>query len=402
MKKTLITLSILLLLISFVALPMDTSAKTIQQFEAEVQQFTAELEEKRANLAKNDQEIAAIQQRIRNIEAQIEESEREVERLQKEIEECEAEIARKSEESKNIIAYYQISNGENAYLEYAFGANDITDMIYRLSVVEQLTEYNDKVMKELDALIKKNQETQKELEKKQEELKQLEKSLEKEIARIEIDSAKIKETMPSIQDQIKSAQDSLAYYKKLGCGATEDIQACEYRIAQASGSSLPSVGFFQRPISNGYFVRGVFSGHDGYDMSSNNKAIAIYPIATGVIHKIYTDTCTTDYPNWCQRQGFWCNGNAKIVVVKHNYNGSYIYSSYVHLSNYGDIHEGMFVTQNTVIGYMGTTGCSTGPHLHLEIASCFWKNGGCNYSTYKSRIINPGSLINFPGSWSNR
>ena len=402
MKKLLIISSILLLFVSFVALPMDTSAKTIQQFEAEVEKYTADLQAKQANLAKNDAEIAAIENRIKQIEAQIEEAQQEIERLQKEIEESEAEIKRKSEESKNIISYYQISNGENAYLEYAFGANDITDMIYRLSVVEQLTEYNDKVMKELDALIKRNQAAQKELEQKQEELKQLESDLEKEIARIEIDSAKIKETMPSVEAQIKAAKESVEYYKKLGCGATEDIQSCEYRIAQASGSSLPSVGFFQRPISYGYFVRGIFNGHDGYDLSSSNKSIEVYPIAAGVIHKIYTDSCTTSYPNWCARQGFSCNGNAKIVVVKHNYNGSYIYSSYVHLRGYGDIHEGMFVTQNTVIGYMGTTGCSTGPHLHLEIASCFWMNGGCNYNTYKSRIISPSSLINIPGSWSNR
>ena len=38
--------------------------------------------------------------------------------------ESEKEIQRKSEESKNIISYYQVANGENAYLEYAFGATD--------------------------------------------------------------------------------------------------------------------------------------------------------------------------------------------------------------------------------------------------------------------------------------
>ena len=51
---------------------------------------------------------------------------------------------------------------------------------------------------------------------------------------------------------------------------------------------------------------------------------------------------------------------------------------------------------------MGTTGCSTGEHLHLEIADCHWKNGGCSYNSYTNRLIDPGNLINFPGSWSNR
>ena len=386
-----------MLLVSFVALPVDTSAKTIQEFENEVTKYTQELENKKANLAKNEAEVAAIKKRIANIENQIEEAEAEIKRLQEEIEESQREIERKSEESKNIISYYQVSNGENAYLEYAFGANDITDMIYRLSIVEQLTEYNNKIMKELEELIKKNQATQEELRKKEEELKGLKQELKAEQARIEADSEKLRESMPSIQEQINSARDSVKYYKSLGCGTTEDIQACEFRVAQASGGSLPSVGFFSRPIDYGYYVRGMWNGHMGVDVSSGNRNIAIHPIASGMIHAIYTDACTTSY--WCD---YWCNGNAKIVVVKHNYNGRYIYSSYVHLSNYANIWVGQYVSKDTVIGYMGTTGCSTGEHLHLEIADCHWKNGGCSYGAYTNRLINPDSLINVPGSWSNR
>ena len=397
MKKLLVVTSIILLLVSFVALPLDTSAKTIQEFENEVTKYTQELENKKANLAKNEAEVAAIKKRIANIENQIEEAEAEIKRLQEEIEESQREIERKSEESKNIISYYQVSNGENAYLEYAFGANDITDMIYRLSIVEQLTEYNNKIMKELEELIKKNQATQEELRKKEEELKGLKQELKAEQARIEADSEKLRESMPSIQEQINSARDSVKYYKSLGCGTTEDIQACEFRVAQASGGSLPSVGFFSRPIDYGYYVRGMWGGHMGVDVSSGNRNIAIHPIASGMIHAIYTDACTTSY--WCD---YWCNGNAKIVVVKHNYNGRYIYSSYVHLSNYANIWVGQYVSKDTVIGYMGTTGCSTGEHLHLEIADCHWKNGGCSYGAYTNRLINPDNLINFPGSWSNR
>ena len=397
-EKILVLSAIVLTIVSFIALPIDTKAKTIQQFEEEVQKYTEALEEKKNNLAQNDAEVAAIKKKIASIENQIKEAQEEIEALQEEIIRSEEKIREKSEESKSIIEYYQISNGENAYLEYAFGATDITDMIYRMSIVEQLTEYNDNLMRELEALIEQNKQKQKELEAKQQELGVLQDNLRKEQSRIEAESAGIKESMPSIENQIKEAQANVNYYKKLGCGATEDIQQCEYRIMQSQSASLPSVGTFQRPITNGYIVRGFTgkNGHMGVDMSSNDKSIAVYPIAQGIVHKIYTDSCSS---SWC---GYGCNGNARIVVVKHNYNGSYIYSSYVHLRSYGNIHEGGYVSKDTIIGYMGTSGCSTGPHLHLEIASCFWKNGGCNYNTYKSKIINPSRLINFPGNWSNR
>ena len=387
-----------------VLLPLKTNAKTIAEFEAEVNKYTAELKEKQNKIAKNDQEVAAVKKNIANIEGQIRTAEAEVEKLQEEIEESNRKIAEKSAESKKVMQYYQIENGDNAYLEYAFGAETITDMIYRMSVIEQLTEYNDKIMKELQQLIEENIKKKAALKQKQEELKTLKEKLEAEKVRIEADTQTIRESMPSVETQIKEAQANVNYFKKLGCGATEDILACQYRISQKnSNSSIPSVGAFSRPMENGYSVRGFGGryGHLGYDLSSSNKSIPIYPIAGGQVHAIYTDGCTSG--SWCRSMGYSCNGNAKIVVIKHNYNGSYIYSSYVHLSGYGNISQGMQVTKDTVIGYMGTSGCSTGPHLHIEIARCHWKNnGGCTYNQYLDRLVNPSSLFNIPSRWTNR
>ena len=412
-KRIIVLATLIYTLVSFVALPVETNAKTIAEFEADVEKYKQELQSKKDQIALNDAEVVKIQNKINSIKNQIKAAEEEFKSLQEEIDESNREIKRKSEESKHIIEYYQISNGENSYLEYIFGATSITDMIYRMSVVEQLTEYNDKLTKELEELIKQNTIKQENLKKKQKELEELNKSLYEEQIKINAESTAIKHTMPSVEEQIRELNDNIKYYKSLNCGANEDVYACEYRIAQSTGNSLPSVGTFARPMQYGYLVRGFGGkyGHLGYDLSSNNKTMPIYPIAAGKIHAIYTDACTTS--NFCYNMGYWCNGNAKIVVVKHNYNGGYIYSSYVHLSSYANIYEGQVVTRDTVIGYMGNTGCSTGPHLHLEIASCFWKNnGGCTYNGYYSngryiqgytdKLINPSSLINIPGSWGNR
>lgn len=412
-KRIVILATIVLSVVSFIALPVETNAKTLAQFEAEVEQYKQQLQAKKDQIALNDAEVAKIQKKINNIKAQIKQAEEEFIKLQEEIDESNREIKRKSEESKHIIEYYQIANGENSYLEYVFGATSITDMIYRMSVVEQLTEYNDNLMRQLEDLIAKNQVKQKELQEKQKSLEVLNKSLYEEQVKLNADSTAIKHTMPSVEEQIKELNETIAYYKSLKCGANEDVYACEYRIAQSTGNSLPSVGTFARPMQFGYIVRGFGGkyGHLGYDLSSSNKSMPIYPIAAGSVHAIYSDSCTAT--RFCADMGYRCNGNAKIVVVKHNYNGGYIYSSYVHLSSYGNIYEGKFVSRDTVIGYMGNTGCSSGPHLHLEIASCFWKNGGgCTYSGYWSngryiegytdKLINPASLVNIPGSWGNR
>lgn len=401
MKKLINLLVVIVILVSYLALPMNTSAKTLAQFREDVKKITAELNEKKANLAKNDEEVAAIKTKIASIEKQMKEAEEEIDKLQEEIDASNEEIARKSEESKKIIEYYQISNGENIYLEYAFGATDITDMIYRVSIVEQLTDYNDKIMKELAELIEKNKTQQVELTKKKEELKKLGVQLESEKARIEADSKSIRESMPSIETQIKEAQAQVKYYEGLKCGENEDIQACEYRVSQGSGGSLPSVGFFSRPMMKGYVTQGSHSGHIAVDLSSSNKTEPLYAIAEGTIHAIYTDDCTTG--RWCAAAGYKCNGNALVIVTKHNYNGRYYYVTYAHMSAYANVRVGQYITRNTLIAYMGNSGCSSGPHLHMEISTCHWKNnGGCTYSQYQRRFVNPNNLISFPSRWNNR
>ena len=309
-KNKIICLTIIFgLLLSLVALPLNTSAKTIKQFEDEVAKYTKELEDKKNNLAQNDAEIAKIRSKVASIETQIKTSEEEIANLQKEIEESNKEIKVKGEESKKIIEYYQISNGDNAYLEYAFGATDITDMIYRLSVVEQLTEYNDKLIKDLEELIEKNKVQQKELASKKEELKGLKEELENERSKIMADSMAIRETMPTVEEQIKAAKANVAYYKKLGCGNNEDIQACQYRIQQSQGGSTPSVNGFYRPIEYGYISQGYYGygGHLGLDMSSSDKAIPIYPIATGTVWQVYYDNCNSSN---CP---YGCKGRALVV-----------------------------------------------------------------------------------------
>lgn len=393
MKKNKI-ISILLITILTVSyiLPIETEAKTIKEFEAEVEKYTKQLEEKKSKIVTNEKEVAEIKVKISNIEKQITEAENKIVELQKEIDKSNEEIKQKSEESKKIMEYYQISNGENAYLEYTFGATSITDMIYRMSVVEQLTEYNEKIMDDLEKLIKENNKKKQELSNKKSDLKNLESSLESEKERINADTASLKEAMPGIEEQIKSAKANVNYYKNLGCRSDEDIQSCQFRIEQSQSSSgssgggggyVPSADGFSRPMESGYVTQnwGGYGGHLGMDLSNSNKTIPIYPIATGVVFRKYYD-----------------DAGALVLKIRHNVGGKYIYSTYAHLSSWS-VNEGQTVNRNTMIGRMGNTGNSFGAHLHLEITTCDWnKGGGCTWSEYQRRTINPRTYVGFPSS----
>ena len=61
----------------------------------------------------------------------------------------------------------------------------------------------------------------------------------------------------------------------------------------------------------------------------------------------------------------WCGGGGNCVKIKHNTTYSTVYA---HLSKFGKgIKEGVRVKQGRIIGYVGSTGMSTGPHLHYEV-----------------------------------
>lgn len=397
------------LAITLIALPCNVFAKTVKDLENEVNKYVAQLQEKQSKIAKNDAEVAEIKKKIADIEAQITAAEDEMDRLEKEIEESNKKIADKKEQSKKIMKYFQVINSGNTYLEYIFEANSVTDMIYRISVVEQLTDYNQQVVKELNQLIAENKTKKEELQKKNEEIKALKESLQSEKERINADTATIRDSMPSIEEQIKAEKANLAYYKKLGCGSNEDINACYIRTRKASGGgSIPSTGSALRPTMVGTNLGGLgyYAGHTGHDIGSpNKKDETIYPIASGIVRKVYRDNCLS----FCQ---FKCNGNANIIVMEHNINGRTYYASYVHLDKVFVSESNNVISAYTPIGKMGNTGCTSGHdeggtkiHLHLEMATCNYMIAGggyCKYKNYKKTIIEPGNLISFPGSWNNR
>jgi len=65
----------------------------------------------------------------------------------------------------------------------------------------------------------------------------------------------------------------------------------------------------------------------------------------------------------------WCGGGGNCIKIKHN---SVYETVYAHLKKFGlGIKEGVRVRQGQIIGYVGSTGKSTGPHLHYEVI----KNG---------------------------
>ena len=390
MKKVVIVLSFILSIVLLI--PQDINATTLQEYEDQLEKYKNELNDKNNQIAASKKELEEVQQKLADYEKQIKDTEEAIKKIEEEIKKNNEEIENKKKESKKLMEYYQISNGENVYLEYAFGATDITDMIYRLSIVEQLTDYNDKVMKELKELVRQNQEKQKELENKKVELNKLTEEMREQSKKIKGNISSMEGTVPNIKGQLSYYQERVSYYKSVGCKSSDTIGIdCDKpkRVSRGGGGGGGGGGYligangFASPlnsynyISTGFYWNG-YSGHKGLDFAEG-CGTPVRAVATGRVY--YVGSNKDIY-------------GAKMVMIVHNYNGRLVFSQYAHLSGYAvSTNQDVYVGQ--VIGYVGSTGWSTGCHLHLEMSNDVgWDyNRPGNYYTYINYITNPYNYI---------
>jgi murein DD-endopeptidase MepM/ murein hydrolase activator NlpD len=122
---------------------------------------------------------------------------------------------------------------------------------------------------------------------------------------------------------------------------------------------LKTENSFQKPVEIFRITKGYSFFHPAIDLATDAGS-AVLPILPGKVEKVSL-----------QRFGY---GNH--VIINH---GSGYQSLYAHLIKIA-VKEGQQVQKDTVIGFIGSTGHSTGPHLHLEIA-------------YNGQKINPRRLF---------
>lgn len=362
--------------------PLTTHAITLKEYEDQVAKYTAELQNKQNQIATSEEEISQIKAKINSIKKQINDVGIEITQLENEITKSNVEIDQKQQQIKKIVNYYQISSSGNYYIEYIFGAESITDMIYRFAVSEQLASYNDKTIKELNDLIEANQKKKNELNTKQTELGKLNVDLYDEQDKIESSISEIEGTLPSTTSQIAFYQKKVDYYKARGCKSNDVIGVtCDV------SSSIAIIGpnGFRFPVNGGRITQNY--GNNGHKGADIGKACGtpIYAVAPGKVYYVGSDL---------DKYG------ANMVLIVHNVNGKLVFSQYAHLSGY-NVSVNEIVDTDTVIGYMGNTGYSFGCHLHLEMSENVgwgYVGGTSNgfYSKYVKNIISPFKYVPRP------
>ncbi len=392
MRKIKLILIIIISLFAFniTYVNASTNAKTLAELRKELQA----LKDKKAS---NDYKKTRTKEEINNAHNDIKLSKEAIEKGREQIEEATKQISKLNDEideSKDkmrvLLNAYQKSEGDNLYLEYLFESESYADFVYRYSIIKQLADYTEEQINIMSDKIEENEELKVELNKKEVELNNQIASLEKSIDSLGNQLEIIAEETMDINDEISSTQELINYYKNLGCGENEDLDACvkvkgdtKLRKPLVKGTITSYFGYRYHPIS------GLYKLHTGTDIGGNTQGTNVYSSANGMVGKIIRKAS--------------CGGNQ--VYVYHTIGGKQITTGYMHLLDI-KVSIGDQVNSNTVIGTVGGgnktpwDSCSTGAHLHYMIADGWYGKTYTSYSTFVSKLQNAQKVLNLPNKYT--
>ncbi len=322
---------------------------------ADLEADQAAAQEKRQLLT---EQLNAINAEIANIDAQISYYDGEI--AQKEEERKEAE-AREAEQYDLFCQRVRMmeEQGTVSYWSILFNAESFSDLLDRIADVDAVMAYDNEVMDQLIATREELERVQGELEsaraeeqaaKEQQEAKKAEQQAKVAEAQalvdqINADTAEVNRQLDAESAAASEIQAEIAQKQKQ---LEEERKQNNIVISSESGYLWPLPGYYRLSSLFGYRIHpitGVAHSHTGIDIPASGGT----PILAAKSGQVVTSAYHYSYGNY--------------VVIDHGNGNSTLYA---HMSSRA-VSEGQMVTQGQVIGYVGTTGSSTGNHLHFEV-----------------------------------
>ena len=359
---------------------LKAEAKEINQQKKALQ---AELDKLSADISTNLKKKEILDQQIALTEEDISNKEQEISTYSGMIVQTEEELADAQERE---AAQYELfckrvrameEQGKVEYWAVLFRATSFSDLLGRLDIVNEIMEYDQRVIDDLKAIQLEIEETKAQLEEQKSaseaakaELEEKKSDLDNQrdaanalIAQLRAQQAEQQEDMDDLSDEADAIQAKAQQLSRQLAAEEAARRAEEARRAAANGQPAPNTASTQSnpggyiwPVNSRYITStmggraspgGIGStNHKGTDIGRVGYTSSVYAAKAGTV---IISEYNRSYGNY--------------VVVSH---GSGNTTLYAHMSK-RIAAVGQQVKQGDVLGITGSTGNSTGPHLHFEI-----------------------------------
>lgn len=314
-----------------------------------------------------DQQIGLLKTKIENTNAQISVYKQLIADSQGELDAAQEELTALSQAHRERIRAME-EGGTVTYWQVLFQANSFTDLLDRLNMVQEISEADRKRIESLRIAADIVTATQLNLDAEKTALDEAAAQMEADEQLLEEKRTESDELLRQLAQQADEYQLLLEESEALQEELMQQIAAKEADLKEAqynaklvelakSGENPPSDAVWVTPVS-GYTITSPFGMrthpilgyekmHNGIDMACS-QGTPIYATRAG--------TVTT--------AAYQAGGAGYYVSINHLDGFS---SIYMHMTNY-IVSAGQSVAQGQLIGYVGSTGMSTGPHLHFGIS----------------------------------
>ena len=316
-----------------------------------------------------DQDLNALNSELTQLEGQIAAKETDIEAAQAELTQAEA-VEEQQYESMKLRIKYMYEAGGTSFMDVLLDAGSISDFLNRTEYISEISKYDreklDEYVMAKDTVEKKKAE----LEYEHSELVSMEEATQAKQASVETLMNEKTAELESYEAQIDSAENEISEYEKDIKAQEEKIQAIEAEIrrqeeearkkAEAEGKKYNTVSIgdisFIWPCPSSSRITSPFGGRESptAGASTNHQGVDIgAPSGSDILAAAAGEVIISTYS--------YSAGN--YIMINH---GGGVYTVYMHCSQLL-ASVGQQVKQGEVIAKVGSTGYSTGPHLHFGI-----------------------------------
>jgi murein DD-endopeptidase MepM/ murein hydrolase activator NlpD len=347
---------------------LDGLNSLIGQSEAQLRQFQSQIAVVRGALRQLEAKLGALQRELTQQQAHLDDLEAQIQKKTAELRLKEAELERHKQQLERRTRFLYKTGGPISTMSLAFSASSFSDLLDRLFAMQDIVQADNRLVNRLRMDRAAIEGGRAEIAQKRDTQSQVVAQMRGNVTEME----GVKGQQEAALQTLRHAEQVQANYIAEKQRAAERLASEIKRLKAAWGSGIfmwPLWGTITQEFGCTDYIYEPRDPrchprrfHSGIDIAAAYGS----PVAASDSGRAYT-------------RSFGGYGNH--VIIAHQHGDSFYWTVYAHLSGFA-IADGVVVAKGEVIGYEGSTGASSGPHLHFEIRVRDGYDGAVNPRLY--------------------